>query len=264
MNIFTCRVALRPRGPLEVFDLALELLRAHPGPFVKLALPLVGFPAALLAAGSLATGGHWAWLLLAFLLTPAIQAPYTVLGGRLLFAEQVPLTQVLRELVTRPLATASAVFWPSAMGVVGLLMCGVGPLFTLPLSAFVAEAALLERATGVDAVFRAAKLAMYSPLGSMVYCSVWFAGSAWGVVVGEATGQMLFDWLLQFGAPFSGLQEGVVTPYAVVGLLAVQPVLGLYRLLLFVDVRTRVDGWDLQVGLRAARLAADASGRVAS
>jgi len=85
------------------------------------------------------------------------------------------------------------------------------------------------------------------------------AASRWGFIVwfglvGEATGQAMVGFILQLGEPFGALMYGDVTPYLLLGLLVSQPVHAVYRLLLYVDVRTRLEGWDLQVGLRAAGL----------
>ena len=66
-----------------------------------------------------------------------------------------------------------------------------------------------------------------------------------------AIGHGIVEFLLQLGRPFGSLSNGEVTPYAVAGVLLAQPLIALYRLLLYVDVRTRLEGWDLQVSLRA-------------
>jgi hypothetical protein len=77
---------------------------------------------------------------------------------------------------------------------------------------------------------------------------VWFA------VTAEAVGQGLVSGVLQLGTPFGDVLLGEVTPFLILGILLSHPVYAIYRLLLYVDVRTRVEGWDLQVGLRAAGL----------
>jgi hypothetical protein len=264
VNIHQCRIVLRPRGPLEVFDLALRLLWAHPAVFARLAALLIVPAGMLLSTLVVLDGGHWVGLAAAVGLSPVIQAPFTVLGGRLLFADGYRVRQVLRELVGRPGALLAAIGWPWVMTLIGAAFCGVGLMLTWPMTAFVAEAALLERSPALSSVGRSTRLALYSPFGAFAWIGGWLLLTAWGTVVGEATGQLLFSWMFQLGTPFGGLVDGVVTPYAVVGALLVQPVLGLFRLLLFVDVRTRVDGWDLQVGLRAARLGAEAPGRLES
>lgn len=256
MNPDLCRVALRPRGPLEVFDLSLSLCRAHLAVFARLAAWLVLPLALALGAGAALTAGHWAWLAAALALSPLLQAPFTLLGGRLLFNEKTTAGQVVRELLQRPISLLAIPFWYSFVALLGLLSCGVAA-FLMPAMVFVTEAALLERADGTRIPRRATKLAALHP-GIAIAASVgWLLSTIWWALVGEGLGQAVVGTVLQIGQPFGTLSDGVVTPYLLAGVLFAQPLFGIYRLLLFVDVRTRVDAWDLQVGLRAAGLEAE-------
>lgn len=260
MNPNLCRVVLRPRGPLEVFDLSLRLLRAHPGVFARLTALLVLPLALVLGLGAWLTGGQLAWLAAPVLVAPALQAPFTLLGGRLLFADTFTVRQVLRELVSRPGAFLAVPGWIGLAQLSGVAMCGFGWPLTLAVAAFVTEAALLERSPAGKAMGRSLRLAGFNP-GIAIAASMGWAGlTVWGAAVGEATGQAVVGSILQLGAPFGTATDGIVTPYLLAGALVIQPVYAVYRLLLFVDVRTRVDGWDLQVGLRAAGLAASEHG----
>jgi hypothetical protein len=256
VNPNLCRIVLRPRGPLEVFDLALRLIRAHPSVFGRLAALAVLPPAVLLGLGASLTDGHWAWLLGPVLLAPLLQAPFTLLGGRLLFSDVFTVRQVMKELLQRPIALMAVPFWSLLGLLLGSIPCGVLLPFTLPGLAFVTEAALLEKADGSRIPSRAVKLAGLHPGVAVAAALGWLALTLWGALVGEGTGQALVGSLLQIGRPFGSAADGVVTPYVLLGMLGAQPLFGVYRLLLFVDVRTRVDAWDLQVGLRAAGLGA--------
>jgi hypothetical protein len=252
MNPNLCRVVLRPRGPLEVFDLSLRLLQAHAGVFARLAALVVGPFCLLFGLGAWLTDGHLAWLAAPVLVAPALQAPFTLLGGRLLFADTFDVRQVLRELAARPGALLSVPAWSFLAQLSGLAMCGFGWPITMAVAAFVAEAALLERSPAGRAMGRSLRLAGFNP-GIAIAASVgWAVLTAWGAAVGEA----VVASILQLGEPFGKATNGLVTPYLLAGALLIQPVYAVWRLLLFVDVRTRVDGWDLQVGLRAAGLAA--------
>ena len=71
---------------------------------------------------------------------------------------------------------------------------------------------------------------------------------------GGDRGQLIVAQGLQLGQPFGSAMDLQVTPYLLFGMLAVQPLHALYRLLLYIDVRTRVEGWDLQVAFRGAAI----------
>lgn len=255
MNPNLCRIVLRPRGPLEVFDLTMRLVRVNAGAFARLWVLVVLPPALALAVACWVLDGEPALVAAPIVMGPALQAPAMVLGGRLLFADQVRLRDVLLEVVRRSFALLLA--WVQ-IGFWATVGCGVFSwLFAAPF-AWTPQTALLERVDVGRGLRRSFNLAG-SNLGIAIMSVVgWWALTAWGAVVGEAFGHAVVGTVLQLGQPFGSVFDGRVTPYVLAGILAVQPLYGVYHLLLYLDVRTRVEGWDLQVGLMAA-----AAGRTA-
>ena len=250
MNPNACRVVLRPRGPLEILDLALRLVRLHVGPIARLAaVVLLPVGAASWAVGALAPGGAW-WLAAVVVLLPLLQAPFSLLLGRLLFSDAVTLRDVAAGV--RRGALTVGLFW-LLFDVLLVSFCIVGVIF-LPILAFAPEVALLERVGLSRAVGRAVFLVGGHPIASVAATVARFVLPLWGMVVAELIGQLVVGWVLQLGAPFGALAHGDATPYAVAGMLACTPLVAAYRLLLYVDARTRTEGWDLQVAFRALAL----------
>ncbi len=252
MNPNACRVVLRRRGPLEVFDLSLRFVQAHPAVFARLVAVTVGplLPLAALACWLL--DGHPALVLIPLALAPALQAPATVLAGRLLFADRIRVRDVLRELLSHPrrLAIVTAAWW-----VPFLLGCGALAWVPQIRWCWVTEVALLEQPVSGGEGQRSARLTRLHPGVATSAVFGWYALTAWGGVAGEAVGQSVTGTILQLGNPFGVATDLRATPFLLAGLLLAQPLFGVVRLLLYLDVRTRAEGWDLQVALRALGLA---------
>ena len=77
----------------------------------------------------------------------------------------------------------------------------------------------------------------------------------WMALLFEASGQFLLSQLLQMGSPLGALVDGQVTPFLLMGVLVGHAFFALFRLILYMDVRTRMEGWDLQVAFRALAIA---------
>ena len=255
MNPNESRVVLRPRNPFEVFDLTWRFLRVRWEPLAAVAAWLLIPLSVLSVLLCWLTDGHPACLVLPALLALPLQAPFTILTGRLLFSDSVSPREVFSD---------CARLFPSLMlswtvRVLGWAATSVTCFLALPIMdtwlAYVSEAALLERVTASRGVRRSLRLASGNPLialmagGSMWLLAVWMGAAA------ELTGMFVVDTVLQLGSPFGRAQDGVVTPWLLIGLMASQPLAAVYRLFLYVDVRTRVEGWDLQIALRAAGMA---------
>ncbi|MCB9675140.1 MAG: hypothetical protein H6737_08480 [Alphaproteobacteria bacterium] len=255
MNPNLCRVALRPRGSLEVFDLVVRFVRVNLGVLLRMAVLAVGLPFLLIAPiGLWAEGAPWV-ALLPLPLSPLVQAPFTLLGGRLLFRDDTTVGSTLRELVAAVPRLLGVGLVGAVATVLAAASCGVGYLPLLAVLLYVPETALLERVGVQRGLRRSLRLAgghvgiAMAGAGARVFLTVWMA------LVCEGFGQAVLDTTLQLGQPFGSLWTGQITPFFLFGMLLAQPLHAIYRLLLYVDVRTRVEGWDLQVGLRAAGLA---------
>lgn len=254
MNPNLCWIVLRPRGRLEVFDLGWRFLRETWPTQVRM-LAVVWLPAAVLAFPLCwFAGGDPLSLLWPVLLAPWLQAPFTVLSGRLLFDRNVAVGAVLRETLSRWQAFVASQLVAAAGWIVGAALCLYGLVPSQMALLYLPETTLLERVDISRATSRSMRLAGGHVGTALVGVAARWGLAAWFGIVGEFTGQALFTWVLQLGAPFGSLENGDVTPFLVAGLLLSQPVHAVYRLLLYVDVRTRNEGWDLQVGLRAAGL----------
>jgi hypothetical protein len=254
MNPHLCRVVLRPRDPFEVFDLTFRLVREVWRPLLAMSL-LVLLPLWLaLMVGCGLTRGHWGLAVVPLVASAAVQAPFTMLVGRLLFQDRVGIGEVLRDVLWRLPALVGG--W--VVGIGGWLGSSLGCGILLPFVQmgllYLPETALLERVDVSRGVRRSTRLAFQHVGISIVGALAWWVLTAWLAIVGEVTGQAIVSFVLQLGEPFGSLIGGYVTPWLLAGILVAQPLHAIYRLLLYVDVRTRVEGWDLQVALRAAGL----------
>lgn len=254
MNPYAIRIALRPRTPFESLDLALAFLRVHAGPVGRLAAWVLLPPAALFGLGIALTDHDLLLVIGALLLGPPLQAPFTVLAGRLLFAPEVPRGAVRDDLLGRPGLLAGLLLL--SVGHATTLVCGLvlGWLPVAVLSRYLPEVLVLER-VGLDRGWqRALTLASDRSGAAFLGTLTGVAVAAWCVFAAEASLQSLVGWVLQLGQPFGSLLDTPprLTPYLVVGWLGAQPVLAVYRLMLYVDARTRLEGWDLQVALKQA------------
>ena len=246
MNPHRCRMVLRPRDALEGLDVCLAMFRAFAGPYARL-FAVVVVPLALgLGLASVLSGRSW-WLVVAVVAAaPALQAPFTMLTGRLLFADDVRVRGVLWDLLGRAAPLLRATLTRGALALVPVL--GAAGVW-LP------ETALLERVSVRLGLERCWRLAGGHFGAALVGSMSGIVLTVWGAAVGESTGQAIVGFVMQLGEPFGSVWAGELTPYAVVGAACVQPLIAVYRLVLYVDVRTRLEGWDLQVALRAAGLA---------
>ena len=118
-------------------------------------------------------------------------------------------------------------------------------------TSFMSEAVFLERVPASRAIRRSAILtggaggSAMAATGGAVFLLGWVALAVDSLASG------LFGFVLQMGAVGGSLSNGDLTPWVLLGLLLAQPLIAIYRLVLYVDARTRTEGWDLQVSFRA-------------
>ena len=254
MNPNLCRVALRRRGPLEVFDLSLVFGHARLRPLLLMTLLTVGPLFLLCIPLCWYFDGHPGLLAIPAVAAPFLQAPFTMLTGRLLFADEVPLWSALKDVIKAGPQLVAAWLTELLGWMLVIASCGYGAVLVQPALLYMTETALLERVGPGRGLRRSLRLAGGHVGIALMGAAARWVLIVWFAVVAEASGQAIVGFILQLGEPFGSAWQGDVTPYLLLGLMLSQPAHAVYRLLLYVDVRTRVEGWDLQVGLRAAGL----------
>lgn len=261
MKLDEARVVLRPRTLPEILDLALRFATDPAAALYAKLSALVLLPAYLLTLAA-----HWAldwswpavWGLAVGIATP-IQGVFTIAVGKLMFTEHVSIREILREYLRRLgsyLATLVITrVQIAAASVLAVLV--LPPLWMWGRSFHVHEACLLERAGATDAVKRAARMVEHRVLGAAGTLLMLTLAAVGFVAVAEALiNYGLFEFVLQIGKPFGSLLHEGGSAAALLGLFLAVPYWATARFLAYVDLRTRRDGWDVQ--LRFMALASDA------
>lgn len=255
--MLSARIVLRPRNLGEIFDLVLPFTMEHARFWLRLtlavlpALALIGFALMMSVYGVVGDEEGEAWILVPIpLLFLMMQDVYLVATSALMFEREVTVRGVL----SRYRRVALRGFWCGfllALWNVVTLLCVIG-LFFAPTRGFVREAALLERA-GPGAAFRRSAALTQGLFGHVF--GYWLLAWLMPVVVGAFAwimGNAICEQVLMI--PLTNELEGI---FIIFGLHASAIPAAIARFFMYVDLRTRKEGWDLQ--LRFAALAALAS-----
>jgi hypothetical protein len=249
MRVPECRVVLRERGPLETLDLCVALVREGSGVLARVWLPIASLAWVTAEAVGWLAGARWAGWLLLVLLSPLMQAPFTWVGAGLMFepAAGAPAPSLRAWLLARwrEVAALLVLWW---VGLFTMLVSFglMAPVVWAGLM-FSGETLLLEGVEPRHALRRGVSLfaeAFGQALAGSVL--VW-AAVLWLWLVAEAVGLQLGG-----GVVFSEGSSWVdATPWSLLAALLAQPLLALHRLLMYVDARSRVEGWDLHYAIRS-------------
>lgn len=248
MKLDRAAIVLRPRSVSEICDLAVRLT-------FSIALPLYAKLSAVvllpmfLGALALRYYSHWQWIYIWLLAIPAAniaQGVFTVAAGRLIFSEDLRVSEVLGAFARR-LPSYTFAFIASR----AVLLFATLPIVTLPFAwvalIFVHEASLLEGAGPVQACQRAARFIRGRGVSALGLLCMLVLAQVAGVAIAEALGQSLLDDVFQAGKPFGTMLHDGGSPFVMLGLFVTVPILATTRFLHYIDTRTRADGWDIQV-----------------
>jgi hypothetical protein len=250
VNLLAARVVLRQRSLADSLDLALPLCLANKRPLGVLSLVTLGPIAALIAF--LRIGRHWRWPALWLICAGAsllIEGVFTVALGELLFTPpaETRVRAFLARFIRRlPAVTTAIVVRTIVMAAAACLL--VVPVFIVaPPTIFIPEALLLEGATLGKALARSRALAR----NRMAICvGIWLATlvlPAIGALSVDLVCDSVVSLVLQLGHPAGELFRDGGSGYAVAGALLAVPLGAAMRFLGYVDLRTRKEGWDIQL-----------------
>lgn len=251
MRLDRCVFALRPRTAVESLDLACRVLAGPARRTYATLAAIVLLPAYAACLGlryGAGVGWPWVWVVAIALATVA-QGTFTVAVGRLAFTDDVTASVVLRTAAKRYPSFVTALVARLVVLAATSLSLFIMTIPALSMLLFVPEASLLEGAGPVAALRRAG-------LGRSVGAEMWrvvLLAFVQGSIVLSADwlGDGVVDGVLQLGSPFGTLLGDGGSAYALLGLFASAPYVATARFLLYIDERTRLDAWDVQVRMMA-------------
>ena len=232
------QVVLRPRSLLEIGDLASRFVQAHIRAFAWI-LPLCLLPA--LAAAALSQSGASSELCWAMVigLGPVTTAAATALCAELMLHPQASARVVAK----RWLQALPRLLWARLLDL-GLKGLTLG--FAFRWTVFLPEVVLLEHGNFSAATRRTGSLLDVVNGRWFGFALMCLISQGVGVWAGEVAWQAL-RWMFALSRDSSSLfTDGVSWP-ALLGLGFAQTYLAAVRFLVYIDCRTRREGWDLAV-----------------
>ena len=249
MNLGAARVVLRVRTAADVLDLAAPFCLRNRRLTLALAAVVLGPALALCLLARYRLGWPWGgvWSL-AVGLGLLCEAPFTVAYSDLMFVapNDVRTGAVLRRTLRRLPVLAFARLLTTLIHVAALslvlLVLYAGSVFLV-----VPEAVLLEGAGPFAAISRSGQALRGRVMAGVgVVVSLLLLPGA-GMLAGELVGNTVVSMVLQLGEPFGTLFRNGGTPYALAGFFATVPLVAAARFLFYIDLRTRKEGWDIQL-----------------
>jgi len=249
LDVMRARVAFRDRAFIDVLDLALRFITVHVRLYARVALVVLVPAVAVTYAVASVAGWVVGWVV-AFALAFAAQVPFTVLASRVVFQEEVRAREVLRGAIgDLPRILVMRLLWTGAIVLSGLLLI-VPAGWVATDFGFTSEVMLLERAPIGQAFARSNRVASSSLPDAMLGLLFAVAVPLLGVLLAEVGGRQLIGDLFQFRAPASAFIEGG-SLLALLGWFMVVPYVATARFFVYLNVRTRVEGWDVQTRFAA-------------
>jgi hypothetical protein len=249
VNILEARVVLRDRTLLDVVDLALRFSVRHGKTYAKVALVVLLPPFLLTWWVGLHAGWGWSWVL-ALAIAPFTAAPFTSLASRLLFEETAGARDAVRAglgaLPRLLVVRATELF---ALGA-GLTMFVLPAAWFLGLFVFTSEVVVLERATVGTALGRLQRM-LAGQSGEVITAGLLVTAlHVAAAFLGDLVGRSVLEELLQITPPPSMLAAHG-SALGLAGFFAFVPFGATCRFLVYINVRTRTEGWDVQTKFAA-------------
>jgi hypothetical protein len=261
MDLMSARVALRERPLLDVFDLAVRFVTTHAAAYARLSL-VVLLPSFGVSWAASHFGGWWVGWAVTVVVGAFASAPYVSLASRLVFDDSVTVRQAVGAAL-RALPSLVAVRLVEGIGL--WVTCVIGWLWLGSVYVFMVEVLVLEQARVRGAFGRASRLANAHFGGASSTMLILLVAPIGAAMIADVAGRELMQSVLEIRPPPSMFHEGGST-LALVGWWLAMPWLATARFFVYLDTRTRTEGWDIQTrfaAIAARAGAADAERRAA-
>jgi hypothetical protein len=258
MDLMRARVALRERPLLDVLDLAFRFCAAHLGAYSKVSCAVV-VPGFLFSWAVARAGGWWMAWTTVVVLSSFAGAPFVALASRLVFADDVRAREALALALRAVPRLAGARFVQLLALAASTLLSGLPWLWAGTAMLFVVEVSVLEQAGVGASLGRAQRIAnaqFSTALLAMILLGLAPLATA---MLFDVAGRELLQGLLEVKAPRSMFADGG-SALALLGWWLALPLAATARFFVYLDIRTRAEGWDIQTRFAAIATRAESAG----